>query len=151
MDASISVMEGTSNYDILFHLKTGIESSTLAGDTQFSPRRHPDWLRVREISGRVVLDVLPNFDPFTADIALAGREFIHPGIPPSIIVNLSMLKVINSSFLAHLIALRKYVLRASGRIVLCGVNSRIRELLQRTRLDMLFTFAERPQDALQMS
>ena len=38
MNASISVMEGTSNCDIQFHLRTGVESSILAGDAQFSPR-----------------------------------------------------------------------------------------------------------------
>ena len=101
------------------------------------------WLRIQQLSGPVILDLLPNTDLEAADLAGLGRAILRSDMAPHIVLNLRFLKYVSSSFIAGLLALQKSVRAANGRLVLCGANPVIREIFQVMKLDTFFDFGDR--------
>lgn len=66
----------------------------------------------------------------------------------NVVINLSAVGHLNSSNLSSLLRLRKQVLAGEGRIILCGIDSRVRTVFSITGLDKVFEFTDDPATAL---
>jgi anti-anti-sigma factor len=62
--------------------------------------------------------------------------------PPAVVLNLSGVGYLNSSHLARLLRLRKRVIVADGRLVLCRVTSPVLGVFHATGLDKVFTIVD---------
>ena len=58
-----------------------------------------------------------------------------------LIIDFSEVQYISSSMVGVLVSARQSVARAGGKLVLAGLNARLRELLKITRMDKMFTQA----------
>jgi anti-anti-sigma factor len=59
-----------------------------------------------------------------------------------VILNLDRVNFLDSSGLSWLVACHKRFMQQGGRMVLCGVSSRITQVLQFCRMDRLFAVAD---------
>ncbi len=66
----------------------------------------------------------------------------------NVVINLSAVSHLNSSNLSSLLRLRKQVLAGEGRLILCGIDSRVRTVFIITGLDKVFEFTDNPATAL---
>ncbi len=69
--------------------------------------------------------------------------------PPShVIVDLAGVRYFGSAFITLLLRLHLISKKQGSELILCGVNSRVRELLKTTALDTLWALYETRQEAL---
>ncbi|MDY7010796.1 MAG: STAS domain-containing protein [Planctomycetota bacterium] len=66
----------------------------------------------------------------------------------NVVINLSAVSHMNSSNLSALLRLRKRVLAGKNRIILCGIDTRVRTVFSITGLDKVFEFADDTATAL---
>ena len=66
-----------------------------------------------------------------------------------VLLNFSNVEFMSSAALGKLIALRKKVQEAGGKLVLCRIRPEIYEVFVITRLDKMFVFRHDEQEALQ--
>ena len=77
-----------------------------------------------------------------------SQAFIARGSPPQVILNLSGVQLVSSSFIAGLIALNKRMNDAKGKLVLCELTPVVRETLAGAKLDRILTLVDKESDAL---
>ena len=91
-------------------------------------------------SDRVVIVKLNNDPHLGEDLQtaaeLAGRK------PVSVVVDLAAVKFINSSHIAKLLKLRKVLVNAGNRLILCGADAQVWSAFLVTGLDKVFDFAD---------
>ena len=92
--------------------------------------------------------LLPNVDPERANIQRVGKKLLDSRSAPRIIVNLSGVDWISSTFVSELLQLRKMVHAADGKLILCGLHPVVREVIHISKLESLFGFAEDEEGAL---
>jgi anti-anti-sigma factor len=68
--------------------------------------------------------------------------------PTNVVLNFAAVSFINSSNVARLLRLRKMVMSAGKRLVLCDVNTQVWGVLLVTGLDKIFQFTEDVSTAL---
>jgi len=96
------------------------------------------WYRERTVDGIAILDVFPGRAPEFADIQRLRESLVLSRSVTSVVVNLSQVDFLVSSFVASLLTLHKRVKAADGRLILCGLRPMSREILQCTKLDSVF-------------
>jgi anti-anti-sigma factor len=80
-----------------------------------------------------------NDDPqFTEDLAALGEAL--DARPTHVVLNFGSLGFINSSNVARLLRLRKRMITAQRRLVLCEASSQVWSVFQVTGLDKIFDF-----------
>ena len=80
-----------------------------------------------------------NDDPqFTEDLAALGEAL--DARPTHVVLNFASLGFINSSNVARLLRLRKRMITAQRRLVLCEMSSQVWSVFQVTGLDKIFDF-----------
>jgi anti-anti-sigma factor len=62
--------------------------------------------------------------------------------PPAVVLDLAGVSYLNSSHLARLLRLRKRVIVADGRLVLCRVTPQVLGVFHATGLDKVFTLVD---------
>jgi anti-anti-sigma factor len=100
------------------------------------------------VDGVAVLDVVPERTPEDADAVRMGGALVGSSGSPRVVVDLSRLDVISSPLLAKLITLNRRILRAEGRLILCGMQSFVRDTFASTKLDQLFEICDDEEAAL---
>jgi anti-anti-sigma factor len=60
--------------------------------------------------------------------------------PRDVVLNLSAVSFVNSSNVARLLRLRKHLISADKRLMLCGMNTQVWGIFLVTGLDKVFTF-----------
>jgi anti-anti-sigma factor len=105
------------------------------------------WCRRRVSSGGAVLEVLPQRTPEPWDVQQVIESLIRSGAAPSVVVDLSQLDTVDSSFVARLVSMNKHIRSAGGRFILCGLRPVVREVFQHLRLDKAFEVRNDPADA----
>jgi anti-anti-sigma factor len=87
-------------------------------------------------------------DPrLAADLdALIQTEFRGP---PAVVLDLAGVSYLNSSHLARLLRLRKRVIVADGRLVLCRTTPQVLGVFHATGLDKVFTLVDDEQTAVE--
>ena len=87
------------------------------------------WFRVRTEANAMIADVITGKVPTNQDIVRVSQAFISRGSPPYVILNLSGVQLVSSSFIAGLIALNKRLNDAKGKLVLCELTPVVHETL----------------------
>jgi len=97
-------------------------------------------------SDRIVIVKLTNDPHLGEDLQtaaeLAGRK------PVSVVVDLSAVRFINSSHIARLLKLRKVLIGAGNRLILCGADAQVWSAFLVPGLDKVFDFADALPSAL---
>jgi len=101
------------------------------------------WFRLQEFGHTAVINLLPELDLEYSDVAeLVTCILRRRPETQAVIVNLSMVQYIGSTFLDRLIMAKKRLAAAGVRLVLCGFNPVVGEVFRVTRLDRFFEIAE---------
>jgi len=96
------------------------------------------WFRLQELDDAVILNMLPGMDPERIDVQRAGRMLVRFQSPPCIIVNLSLIEWISSTFANEMVRLLEIVKAANGKLTLCGARPFVQEVFRVTKLESLF-------------
>lgn len=120
----------------------------LPGDAACPKCAHVLWFSVRSDGGITVADVISGKIATNQDIVRTSQAFISRGNPPLVILNLSGVQLVSSSFIAGLIALNKRMRDAQGRLVLCDLTPVVRETLAGAKLDRILSIAETESEAV---
>lgn len=103
---------------------------------------------MRKRDGATVADVISGKIATNQDIQRVSEAFLAAGRPPKVILNLSGVQLVSSSFIAGLIALNRRMNDAQGKLVLCQLSTIVRETLAGAKLDRILTSFETENDAL---
>ncbi len=114
------------------------------GDTPCAECGHSSWFRIQEFGNTVIINVLPSLDLEYSDIARVVAFLIRERTETRVVVNLSLVQYIGSTFLDRLIVSKKKIAAANGRFVLCGFNPVIEEIFRVTKLDQFFEITGLP-------
>jgi anti-anti-sigma factor len=116
-----------------------------------SPCRHCGhalWFRLREGSGFVVLRLLPQTGVRMVDIVPASEAFVRNGRAQRVIVDFTVVRTATSRFFGCLFSLHKRLQEIGGRLILCGANPAVRDVLRIMKLDTIFEIADTVEDAI---
>jgi len=106
------------------------------------------WFSLRTAANAIVADVITGKVPTNQDIVRVSQAFIARGRPPQVILNLSGVQLVSSSFIAGLIALNKRMNDAKGKLVLCELTPVVHETLTGAKLDRILKLVEKESDAM---
>jgi anti-anti-sigma factor len=109
------------------------------------------WCRRRKVEDVVFLSVLPDRTPERADIERLAESLERSCRVLRVVVDLSGLDFINSAMMAGLLVLRKRVLAAKGRLVLCGLSPHVQAIFSSTQIERLFEIVATVTDAVSTS
>ena len=128
--------------------RMAIEPPPPPHDAPCSACGYPLWCSMRLVGDVVVLDVMRGRTPEQTDVvrlakSLVGREGI-----PRVVVDLSELDFVNSTFVARLVDLNKRIRAAKGKLVLCGMHLLVWDAFYGTNLYKIFDISENEESAL---
>lgn len=106
---------------------------------------------VREVrrSGQTTVVVLAGaVDMHHAPLVLRTLLEAIQGTTSRLVVNFEAVNYMDSSGLATLVEVYRRMKAASGQLVLCGVNERVRSIFELTKLDRFFTICANEEEAL---
>jgi len=110
--------------------------------------RYSLWCCKRTVDGIVILRVLCGRTPDCTDIESLVHALTSSGDAPRVVVDLCELAPICSEFAGRMIALRKRIQAAKGRLILCGLHPIVREAFRCAWLDKFFEISEDKDAAL---
>lgn len=100
------------------------------------------WCRKRKVGDVFVLSVLPDRTPELADIERLVESLERSSRVLRVVVDLSDLDIINSAMMARLISIKRRVLDARGKLMLCGLSPYVQTVFARTRIESLFEIVD---------
>jgi anti-anti-sigma factor len=106
------------------------------------------WFRKQEAEGVIILNLMAGLDLENSAIDRVGEMLVRTRGAPRVIVNFHAVEYLGSTFLNRLIILHKRITAAGGKLVLCGLNPVIEEIIRVTRLDGLFDLSGDQEQAL---
>lgn len=98
--------------------------------------------------GQVAVAHLATDPQFTADLEAIGQ--LDLAKPASVVLDFLGVRHINSSNLSRLLRLRKRLIQADGKLVLCNLPAQVASVFQVTGLDRVFVFAADVDEALKL-
>ena len=107
-----------------------------------------EWkpMTIQNWSDNIIVAELSDDPQFTEEmvslIEMVKQHCAH------VAINLSSVSHLNSSNLSALLRLRKQILAGKCRIILCSIDSRVRNIFDITGLDKVFEFTDDPSTAL---
>jgi anti-sigma B factor antagonist len=111
-------------------------------DSPCSKCGHASWFRIQEFGNTVVINLLPSLDLECSDLSRAVEFLIRRRAETNVVVNLSLVQYIGSTFLDRLILAKRRLSDANGRLILCGFNPVIEEIFRVTKLDGFFEIVD---------
>jgi anti-anti-sigma regulatory factor/DNA-directed RNA polymerase subunit RPC12/RpoP len=95
------------------------------------------WCRQRSVAGseELVLEVLPERTPQPWDVDHVVSALVRNGTFERVVLDMSRLEIVNSSFVARLVAMNKKIRAVGGRLYLQGLSPVMREIFGQLRLD----------------
>ena len=120
----------------------------LLGDAACPKCSHVLWFSLRTSEGVTIVDVLTGKVATNQDIQRVTAALLARGNPPRIIMNLSGVQLVSSSFIAGLIALNRRMNDAQGKLILCDLSPIVHETLAGAKLDRILTILDTESDAL---
>lgn len=103
-------------------------------------------MTIQNWSDNIIVAELANDPQFTEEMVSLTDMVKQKRV--NVIINLSAVSHMNSSNLSALLRLRKQVLAGKSRMLLCGVDNRVRTVFSITGLDKVFEFTDDPATAL---
>jgi anti-sigma B factor antagonist len=95
----------------------------------------------------MVLEVLPQRTPEPWDVQQVIESLIRNAAAPRVVVDLSQLDTVDSSFVARLVTMNKHIRSSGGRLILCGLSPVVCEVFEHLRLDKAFEISGGEEDA----
>ena len=99
------------------------------------------WCRRRDSADGVVFEAVSGRAPEPWELEKVIQALARQGPYDRVTVDLSKLEMINSSFLATLVRMKKRLEASGCTLVLCGLNPIVAEIFDRLRLNRLFDIA----------
>jgi anti-anti-sigma factor len=100
------------------------------------------WCRRRAASGDTILEVLPRRTPEPWDVDQVVESLIRQDAAARVVVDLRRLDMVDSAFVARLLAMHKRIRSSGGHFVLCGLCPVVREMFEHLRLDKAFEISD---------
>jgi anti-anti-sigma factor len=104
------------------------------------------WCRRRDSTDDVVFEAVSGRAPEPWELVKVIHAIAREDPHDCVTVDLSKLEMINSSFLAALVTMKKHLDASGCTLVLCGLNPIVAEIFDRLRLNRLFVIV--PQRAI---
>ena len=96
------------------------------------------WCRRRVPDDAAVLEVLPGRTPEPWDVEQVVETLLRQAAGTRVVVDLARLDMVDSAFVARLLAMHKRLRSAGRRLVLRGLCPVVRETFEHLRLDKAF-------------
>ena len=96
------------------------------------------WCRQRDSAEGLVLEAVSGRTPEPWEVARVVDSLGRHGTLDRVTLDLTQLEIINSSFLAALVGMKKRLQASGCTLVLCGLRPIVREVFDRLRLTRLF-------------
>lgn len=96
------------------------------------------WCRQRDCAEGVVLEAVQGRAPEPSEVERVVDSLNRQGTLDRVTLDLSQLEIVNSSFLAALVEMKKRLQASGCTLVLCGLRPIVREIFDRLRLTRLF-------------
>jgi anti-anti-sigma factor len=100
------------------------------------------WCRRRGGGDAIWLVATPGRSPEPIEVERVIRSLLSEGEPLRVILDLSHLELINSSFMARLIMMNRRIRDEGGTFFLKGLQPVVREIFDRARLDLALDVIE---------
>jgi anti-anti-sigma factor len=100
------------------------------------------WCRRRGGGDPIWLVATPGRSPEPIEVERVIRALLSEGEPLRVILDLSQLELINSSFMARLIMMNRRIRDEGGTFFLRGLQPVVREIFDRARLDLVLDVIE---------
>jgi len=88
------------------------------------------------------LEVVPGRSPEPVEVERVVQSLLRRGKGVCVILDLSRLELINSSFMARLIMMNRRIRAEGGRFLLQGLQPVVREIFERARLGRALELVE---------
>lgn len=95
-------------------------------------------MAIQEWSDAITVVELGDDPEFSDDLDSIVERFDNT--PTNVALNFGAVGYVNSSNISQLLRLRKHVLSAGHRLILCGVNTQVWGVFQVTGLDKIFEY-----------
>ncbi|MCG8404025.1 MAG: STAS domain-containing protein [Phycisphaerales bacterium] len=105
---------------------------------------------VRKSSDATVVALSGDVDLHHSPALHAALIDVAKGRPKRLVVNLSEVPFMDSSGVGTLVEVFRRVSAYKGKMVLCGMTSRVRSVFEITKLDRFFTICETEEQAAQV-
>ncbi len=103
-------------------------------------------MTIQHWSDDIILAELADDPQYTDETAALGETLAEK--PAHVVLNLAAVTFLNSSNIARLLRLRKQVMNAGRKLILCGVNDQVWGVFLVTGLDKIFEFTNDVSTAL---
>ncbi len=100
------------------------------------------WCRLVVEREPAVLEVVPGRSPEPVEVERVVQSLLRRGKGVCVILDLSRLELINSSFMARLIMMNRRIRAEGGRFLLQGLQPVVREIFERARLGRALELVE---------
>jgi anti-anti-sigma regulatory factor len=100
------------------------------------------WCRRRNDGDVVLLEAIAGRSPEPMEVERVVRSLVSGGVPSCVILDLSRLELINSSFMARLIMMNRRIREEGGTFKLKGLQPVVREIFDRARLGLVLEVVE---------
>jgi len=125
-----------------------VETLVTVADAPCDRCGHLRWFRIQRLDDAIILNVLPDMDRERVNGQRVGTLLGRFHSPPCVIINLSLIEWVSSTFVNEMVRLRKAVEADDGKLTLCGALPFVREIFQLTGLEPVFDFADDENSAL---
>ena len=109
---------------------------------------HVLWFHVRAVDDATVLDVISGKVAINQELDKVCGMLTQDREKPCVVLNMSDVQFVSSSFIAGLVALHKRLRGADGKMIVCGMNPVVQETLHGAKLDRLLLITATEQEAL---
>jgi anti-anti-sigma factor len=109
------------------------------------------WCRQRASDQATVLEALAGPSPEHREIEQFVESLVQQGTIARVILDLSGLDLVTSSFMARLVTMNRLVRSQGGNFFLCGLRPHVREILERVHLHKAFDVVDSVEDAIEGS
>lgn len=94
------------------------------------------WCRRKVGSGPVTLEAIPGRSPEPPEVERVVKSLVAENKLVEVVLDLSMLETVTSSFMARMIMMNRRIHAAGGSLSITGLQPLVHDLFHRARLDM---------------
>ena len=105
-------------------------------------------VRMETVSGATIVQPLGEIDLGNATALGTHIKQAQRDRPPRLVIDLQQVPYMDSSGVATLVEAMQVARRQGGRLVLCGMQEKVRSIFEIARLDMVFTIVSNRDEAL---
>ena len=127
--------------------KVVVGALQMPGEVSCPACGHVLWFHIRSADDIVVLDVISGKVAINQELDKVCGLLTCDRETPRVVLNMSDVQFVSSSFIAGLVALHKRLRSVDGKMVVCEMNPVVQETLRGAKLDKLLFIAVTEQEA----